>query len=212
MNLGYLLSIGGGVIARRNGSERFRSAEQVSLPFLLSVKPVDWAPVCPTLHAFRTKERCFNSSCDDGTGKRDGEPSGPLYACERVERFAVKTLRIGLVLVLLACAVGVQQITHVRERNRLGSELHARELELRALSQAYRSIEAEKARLLAQTEQTRAGCLAGTEIPQTTPAIVKRGNDGGRKTVLKGGGPSLHNRRPQLVEAGQPAHRGGTRG
>jgi hypothetical protein len=112
----------------------FQPAKLGSLPFLLSVAPVNLAPVRPALGTAReVRGRGAQGSWSD-----------------KAESSLLKLVGALFVLTLLAAGFGVQQITHVRAANQLGRELRQKEHELRTALQAYHSLESRKAVELAQ--------------------------------------------------------------
>jgi len=68
-------------------------------------------------------------------------PPRPLSRTERGEVLVLKGLAIILALACIGCGFGIQHIAYVRQKNELCRQLRKKELELRAVTQAYRSLE-----------------------------------------------------------------------
>ncbi len=134
MSLTSLLPLGGGIIFPRRLDNPFRPAQLDPLPFLVTVKPADLAPVRPVLDSDVTVER------PDRTVGRSG----------RIEAIVLKLVGALFVLALVACGFGAQRVAYVREESRLARELRQTELSLRDATQKCRSLEAERSLLLAQ--------------------------------------------------------------
>lgn len=124
MNLGCLYSLGDGITFHRFRKNPFRPAGPGRPSILLPVKPVSAQPVQPALD-------------DAGAPRARGRPS----RAEQLEALVLKLILLLLVLASLGCGFGIQHIAYVRQKNELGRQLRQKELELRAVTQAYRSLE-----------------------------------------------------------------------
>jgi hypothetical protein len=137
----------------------FQPSKLGPLPFLLTVEPVDLAPVHPALGTARDARGC--------AARRSWS--------DRAESILLKLVGALFVLTLLAAGFGVQQITHVRATNRLGRELRQKEHELRTALQAYRSLESRKAVELAQASAGSTTRFASVNNParDDAPRVVR---------------------------------------
>jgi len=142
--------------------QSFSPAERDPLPFLVPVKPVDPAPVCPALDAGAVRAR----SRRGGVGGQD-----------RAGRIASARRPVGNDVGRVC--LGAQHIAHTREKHALGRQLRQKEIELRAITQAYRSLEAQK-ELLAR--KCVPGCGGGCE------GACRSGGRVGQRS-RSGGGP-----------------------
>ena len=145
MKWACLLSLGAGVICCRRRGNPFRPTELGRLPFLILAKPVEFAPVYPAFDA----------------GVAAEQRSQPAGWASRMEAGVLKLLGALVVLTVVACGFGAQHVAYTREKKNLGRQLRQKELELRTVTQAYRSLETEKALLVAQG------------VPQTTVNLAK---------------------------------------
>src|ERR1035438_5805446 len=134
MNMARLFALGYGIVSLQRNGNVFRPTQLSLLAYLLAVKPVDLFPVRPALDI----------------GATPAPPERPPGWASRIERILLRSLVVLFVLAILACGFGAQHVAYVREKNRLGRELRRTELDLRALTQTYRSLESEKSLELAQ--------------------------------------------------------------
>lgn len=199
MKRACLLFPGQAILTRQGKSNPFRPAERGRLPFLVTVKSVDLAPVCPALDA----------------GAVAGQQAQPAGYAARIELGVLRALGLLLAITVLVCSLGAQQVAHNRERQALGRQLRQKEIELRALTQAYRSLECEKALLAAhELPRTTAG---GTRVEVVRKAAT---DPGGRLSARQQGRPVLaratsdvpSSRRSQVANSRPVARRGEIRG
>jgi hypothetical protein len=134
MNMARLLALGCGIVSLQRNGNGFRPTQLGLLAYLHTVKPVELLPVRPALDVDATPS----------------PPERPPGWASRIETILLRSLGVLFVLAILACGFGAQHIAYVREENRLGRELRRTELDLRALTQIYRSLESEKSLELAQ--------------------------------------------------------------
>ena len=62
----------------------------------------------------------------------------------RIESWTVKLLRWLLVWIVIVCAFGIQHISYLRQKNHLCRQLRRQESELKAITQAFRSLRADQ--------------------------------------------------------------------
>jgi hypothetical protein len=197
MKLACLLSLNGGVTFLGIKRNLFRSTELGRLPFLATVRPVNLAPVSSALAAGACSEQ----------GTR------PVGCAGWLEVVALKSVGMMFVLAILGCGFGAQHIAYAREKEKLGRQLRQRELELRAISQAYRSLESEKALFLAQGFSRAEQLARGDCIRDTAAATVGRPTFGreSRLAPANARGHGDSNQRSHVADARPPARRGGIR-
>jgi len=199
MTLARLLSLGGGITMCQGRANPFRKAELGPLPFLMSTKPVDFAPVRPML----------------GDGAATPHRPRPKGWASKIEIGVVKTLGALFLLAVLVCGFGAQHIAYRREKNSLGRQLRQRELELRTVVQACQSLEAEKAVLVAQMPPQTGVNLAKVGATQrpAVGTVAQSASGRERKSALLKASIGVNAiRRTQLADARSHAHRGGVRG
>ena len=199
MKLACLLAVGPGIVSFRRGGNPFRAADLGRLPYLIPAKAEDHAPVCPAL--------------DDGAALAERAQPAPWVG--RIEAGVLKSLGALFVLTVLACGFGVQHIAYTREKNKLGRQLRQKELELRAVTQAYRSLECQEALGVAQRFQQKTVNLARHDSVPGTAARRNSRSAGGREAKpapTKAAGYVFSTWRPQVAEAWPPTRRGGTGG
>jgi hypothetical protein len=147
MSLSCLLSLEDGIIFHRFRKNPFRPAKPGRPAFLVSVKPASIRPIQPALDAQHggqgsrlsigarstpaTLNRCPTAAC----------PPRPLSKTERVEVLVVKWLAMVLALACIGCGFGIQHIAYIRQKNELCRQLRQKEVELRSVTQANRSLE-----------------------------------------------------------------------
>jgi hypothetical protein len=147
MSLSCLFPLGDGIMFQRFRKNPFRSAEPRGSPFLISVKLADTRPVQPAIDAQRQREasqplasirftpaslKCHSpAEC----------PPRLLSWTKKVEARVLKLLAVVLGLACIGCGFGIQHIAYVRKENELCRQLRHTELELRNVTQAYRSLE-----------------------------------------------------------------------
>jgi hypothetical protein len=68
-------------------------------------------------------------------------PSRSRSWTQKLEVLVVKLLALGLALACIGCGVGFQHIAYVRQKNELCRQLRQKEVQLRAVTQAYCSLE-----------------------------------------------------------------------
>lgn len=147
MSLSCLLSLGDGVTFHRFRKNPFRPAKPGHLPFLVSVKPISTQPIQPALDAqpagqasrLSTGNRSTPATLDHHPAL--ASPARSLGRTERVEVLVLKLLAIALALACIGCGFGIQHIAYVRQKNALCRQLRQKEVELRTVTQAYRSLE-----------------------------------------------------------------------
>jgi hypothetical protein len=194
MNMARLLALGCGIVSLQRNGNVFRPAQLGCLPYLLTVKPVNLLPVRPALDV-------------GATPARPGRPQG---CASRIEAFLMRSLVVLFVLAILACGFGVQRVAYVREKNRLGRELRRTELDLRALTQTYRSLEAEKALELAQGSlQPLPQPAKADSIQQGVQAKVSRTTviQECKSAPTSAGGAALSGQRTRVADGRHPTRR-----
>ena len=147
MSLSCLFPLGDGITFHRFRKNPFRSAEPRGSPFLISVKPANTRPVQPALDAHRQREASQPPATLFPTPAALKPP--PTAACpprlltriEKIEARVLKLLAVVLGLACIGCGFGIQHIAYVRKENELCRQLRQKELELRNVTQAYRSLE-----------------------------------------------------------------------
>jgi hypothetical protein len=77
----------------------------------------------------------------------------------------VKLLALGLALACIGCGVGFQHIAYVRQKNELCRQLRQKEVQLRAVTQAYCALESAAAMKAAEDFRRAEIC----------PVVAKRG-------------------------------------
>jgi hypothetical protein len=199
MKLACLLSIGAGIVSFQGRGNPFRPMEWGRLPFLVAVKPANLAPVCPA----------FDARAAAGRRTQPAERAGGF------EAGVLKSLGALFVLTLIACGFGAQHIAHAREKNKLGRQLRQKEVELRAATQAYRSLECERVLWVAQGFQqntvnlARVGSVAGVAGRRISrPADAREAKPAPTNAV----GYGFSKCRPLVAEARSRTRRGGTGG
>jgi len=199
MKLACLLFLGDGVISRHGGGNPFRLAERGPLPFLVPVKPVDPAPVCPALDA----------------GAVAGQEPPPEGWAARIELGVLRVLGALLAMTVVVCCLGAQHIAHTREKHALGRQLRQKEIELRAITQAYRSLEAQKELLAAQMRPRAAAEVARARAVQAS-AVGQRSRSGGgpqgKAVPARASSDVPSNRSSQVANARPVVRRGEIRG
>jgi hypothetical protein len=165
MNLSCLLSLGDGIIFHRFRKNPFHPAKTGRSHFLDTVKPVSTQPIQPALDALHQAGESDTAGraptplrAGDGSVPRPltGIDSAPtildhdraatcqprsLSRTEKVEVLVLKCLAIALALACIGCGFGIQHITHIRQKNEICRQLRQKEVELRGITQAYRSLE-----------------------------------------------------------------------
>ena len=199
MKLAHLLSLGNGIISCHGRGNPFRPTQQGRLPFLVSVKPAYLVPVCPALDA-------------SASAAQRPQPAG--FAA-RIELGVLRVLGAMFVAAVIGCGLGAQHVAYTREKHTLGRQLRQKEIELCAVTQAYRSLESEKALVVAQGLPQAVVNLAKVDpIPEAGASSAGRVG-GGRESKpvpirASSHVPSI--RRSQVVDARAPARRGRIRG
>jgi hypothetical protein len=171
MNLNCLFALGEGTTFHRFKKNPLRPARPDRPTFLLSVKPVSPGPIQPALGT-RPAERpswlpgSLRSapSAFDCHPASDGPPGSPSRT-EKIEALVVKLLALGLALACIGCGVGFQHIAYLRQKNELCRQLRQKEVQLRAVTQAYCSLESAAAAKAAE-DFRRA---------ETCPVVARRG-------------------------------------
>jgi hypothetical protein len=125
MSLDRLFLLADGLLSRCVDDNPFRFGRSTAPIFFVPVKPLNQQPVRPTLDAVPL----------------DDCPRRQPLPIDRVELALVKLILTVLVFTLFVCGLGVQHISYVRQRSEFSRELCRKELELRALTQAYHSLE-----------------------------------------------------------------------
>ena len=157
------------------------------------------APVCPAL--------------DAGAAAGQQPPSAGCAA--RIELGVLRALGALLAMTVLVCGLGAQHVAHTREKHALGRQLRQKEIELRAITQAYRSLECEKALLAAQGLPRAAADVARVDATQEATA-GKTGRLGGgqegKPAPVRASSDVPSSRRSQVANARPAARRGEIRG
>jgi hypothetical protein len=195
MKLACLLSLGDGIISCQRKGDPFRPTERGRLPFLVSVKPVSLVPVCPALDASAAA----------------GQQSQPAGRAARIELGVLRALGGLLVMTVLGCGLGAQHVAYTREKHTLGRQLRQKEIELCAVTQAYRSLESEKALLVAQELPQAAVNFARVDPIQEAAASSAGRLGGGRESKpapVRASSSVPSSRRSQVADARLPARRG----
>jgi hypothetical protein len=199
MKLACLLAAAGGIVPLRRDENPFRATELGRLPFLVQVKPVSLAPVLPALEERRA-------------AAPRGEVAGRLGGFGAIVLRAVGAL---FVLAVLVCGLGAQRIAYAREKTALGRQLRQSEDELRVVTQACQSLEAQRALQVA---------WSFAQVPAPPPRLEsRRGNvavasvrtGSGRESrpvVGKAAGRVLLGQPARVADARGAARRGGVRG
>jgi hypothetical protein len=194
MNMARLLPLGSGIISLQRNGNLFRPTQLGLLAYLLTVKPVNLLPVRPALDVDATP----------------AHPGRPLGCASRIEAVLLRSLGVLFALALLACGFGVQHIAYVREKNRLGRELRRTELDLRALTQTYRSLEAEKSLELAQGSlQPPPQPAKADSVQQGLPAKTSRTTvvQECKSAPTSAGGASFSRQRTRVADGRHPTRR-----
>ncbi len=127
----------------------------------------------------------------------------------------MKALAALLVLTIVVCESGAQHIAYKREKNSLGRQLRQKEAELRTVAQAYQSLQAEKALLVAQTLPQATANLTGvlTTRGPTVVSVPQSGSGRHRESArLRATNNANASRPAQLADVRRPARRGSARG
>jgi hypothetical protein len=194
MNMARLFALGYGIVSLQRNGNVFRPTQLSLLAYLLAVKPVDLFPVRPALDVDATP----------------ADPGRPLGRASRIEAVLLRSLGALFVLAILACGFGVQRIAYVREKNRLGRELRRTELDFRALTQTYRSLEAEKSLELAQRSlQPLPQPAKADSIQQGVPAKVSRTTvvQECKSAPTRAGGAAFSGQRTHVADGRHPTRR-----
>jgi hypothetical protein len=194
MNMARLLALGCGIVSLQRNGNVFRPTQLGLLAYLLAVKPVNLLPVRPALDV----------------GATPAHPGRRLGCASRIETILLRTLGVLFVLAFLACGFGVQHIAYVREKNRLGRKLRRTELDLRALTQTYRSLEAEKSLELAQGSLQPLPQPAKVDsIQQGLPAKVSRTTvvQECKSAPTSAGGAAFSGQRTRVADGRHPTRR-----
>jgi len=194
-----LLFPGQAILIRQRKSNPFRPAERGRLPFLVPVKLVDLAPICPALNP----------------GAVAGQQAQPAGYAARIELGVSRALGLLLAITVLVCGLGAQQIAHNREKQVLGRQLRQKEIELRALTQAYRSLECEKALLAAhEPPRTTADVARMQAVRKAATDPVGRLSAGqqGRPALARAASDVPSSRRSQVANSRPVTRRGEIRG
>ena len=165
MSLSCLLSLGDGITFHRFRANPFRPAKSHPSSLLVSVKPANTRPIQPALDVLHQagESRVAGGArtplrAEDGSVSRpstsigsapatlDHHPAAafPPRSLSRtggVEGLVLKLLAIILALACIGCGFGIQHIAYVRQKNELCRQLRQKEVECRAVTQAYRSLE-----------------------------------------------------------------------
>ena len=147
MSLSYLLSLGDGVIFHRFRKNPFRPTRPSRPSLLLAVKPASTRPIQPALnarHAEPTSHLSPGIRSASGTfARQSAEACSPqlLSRTDKVEVLVLKLLALALALACVGCGFGIQHIAYVRQKNALCRQLRQKEVELRTVTQACRSLE-----------------------------------------------------------------------
>ena len=194
MNIARLLALGSGIVSLQRNGNVFRPTQLGLLAYLLAVKPVDLFPVRPALDV----------------GATPTPPERPPGWASRIESILLRSLVVLFVLAILACGFGAQHITYVREKNRLGRELRRTELDLRALTQTYRSLEAEKSQELAQGSlQPPPQPARADSVQQAVPAKASRTTvvQECKSAPTSAGGAAFSRQRTRVADGRHPTRR-----
>ena len=176
MSLSCLFTLGDGITFHRFRKNPFRPAKADRPSILLSVKPVSTRPIQPALDTHHTDQaprlstsirsnpatlnRCPTVAC----------PPQPRSRTERVEVLVLKLLTIVLALAGIGCGFGIQHIAYVRQKNELCRQLRQKEVEVRAVTQAYRSLESCVAAKAAEDFRRVEACpVVAKRAPQKVP-------------------------------------------
>ena len=147
MSLNNLLSLGDGITFHRFRKNPFRPVKPGRSSFLVSVKPVSTQPIQPVFDTCRAEPTSrLSDSVGSAPATRDSHPAAAcparsLSRSEKVEVLVLKFLAMALALACIGCGFGIQHISHIRQKNELCRQLRQKEVELRAATQAYRSLE-----------------------------------------------------------------------
>ena len=147
MSLSCLLPLGDGVTFHRFRKNRFRPAKSDPSSILVSVKLASTQPIQPALnarHAEPTSHLSAGIRSSSATfDRQSAEACSPQLPSrtEKVEVLVLKLLAIILALACIGCGFGIQHIAYVRQKNALCRQLRQKEVELRTVTQAYRSLE-----------------------------------------------------------------------
>jgi len=194
MNMAHLLTLGCGIVSLQRNGNVFRPTRLGLLAYLLAVKPVDIFPVRPALDVEATP----------------AHPRRSPGRASRIETILLRSLVVLFVLALLACGFGAQHISYVREKNRLGRDLRRTELDLRALTQTYRSLEAEKSVELAQRSLQPPPQPAKADlVQQAVPAKTSRTSvvQECKSTPTSAGGAAFSRQRTRVADGRHPTRR-----
>jgi hypothetical protein len=138
MNLGYLLCLNHALAGGRYEASPFQLKPRQGWPFLTQPRPVSLEPVGPAL---APAERAARRPPGGRAGKLEA-----LALC----------LAVGLLAVAGAyCAWGAQHVAYARQKAALCRQLRQKELELRAVKEAYRALESRMAWRVAQEAQSQ---------------------------------------------------------
>ena len=199
MKLAHLLSLGNGIISCHGRGNPFRPTELGRLPFLVSVKPAYLVPVCPALDA----------------GAAAAQRPQPAGFAARIELGVLRVLGAMFVAAVIGCGFGAQHVAYTREKHTLGRQLRQKEIELCAVTQAYRSLESEKAFLVAQGLPQAAVNFARVDpIPEAAASSARRlgGGREGKPVLIRTSSHVPSSRRSQVADARPLARRGRIRG
>ena len=147
MSLSCLLSLGEGVTFHCFRKNPFRPAKPGHSPFLLSVRSINTQPTRPALDAQPVGQASRLSTGNRSTPATFDHhlpvtsPSLSLGRAEKVEALVLKLIVMILALASIGCGFGIQHIAYVRQKNALCRQLRQKEVELRTVTQAYRSLE-----------------------------------------------------------------------
>jgi hypothetical protein len=176
MNLICLFSLGDGITFHRFRKNPFRPVKPGSSSFLVSVRPADTRPIQPVLDTSQAVKASRPSTSIHSTpAVADRRPTAAcpprsLNRAEKVELLLLKLLIILLALACIGCGFGVQHIAHVRQQNDLCRQLRQKELELRAVTQAYRSLESCVIAKAAEDSRRAESCfVVAKRAPQKAP-------------------------------------------
>jgi hypothetical protein len=131
----------------------WRLANSVGLSPLVSVKPVNQAPVQAALDADLFALRS-SSSTEHGN---------------IIEGAMLRFAGLALLGILMLCGFGAQQVAHNREKAQLSRRLQQKERDLACLTQAYRAMEISVAMRSAQDSQSLAMLPAVARQPIPAP-------------------------------------------
>jgi hypothetical protein len=173
MNLNCLFALGGGTTFHRFKKNPFRPARPDRSSFLLSVKSARTSPIQPALEPRHTEQAsCLPRSLRSAPPAVNRHPASGCPPrlrnwTEKVEVLVIKLLALGLALACIGCGVGFQHIAYVRQKNELCRQLRQKEVELSAVTQAYRSLESCAAAKAAEDFRRAEACpIVAKRAPQ----------------------------------------------